>query len=214
MNNIGIAEGTVIETAIGGSGNDIFEANGSRDTPEGGRGIDTYSFGISGWGVANVVDVDLSGRVIFTGVSSLSGLFAGALSGSNFVLTYQPTGSQVILQGVSSPNDWTLGYTSAAVPTATNWTAIAYGTLAMPDLVVASITPNAPSVMQGASFGFSYVIQNIGAGPAGMSWAGIFLDQQTTTLPMGWNQIGLNPNASATATYSFSTYRWPAYAVG
>jgi len=122
------------------------------------------------------------------------------------VLTYQPTGSQVILQGVSSPNNWTFGYTSAAVPTATNWTAIAYSTLAMPDLVVASITPNATSVMQGASFGFSYVIQNIGAGAAGMSWAGIFLDQQTTTLPMGWNQIGaLNANASATATNSFST---------
>src|SRR5262249_49079415 len=81
-----------------------------------------------------------------------------------------------------------------------------YSTLAMPDLVVASITPNATSVMQGASFGFSYVIQNIGAGAAGMSWAGIFLDQQTTTLPMGWNQIGaLNANASATATNSFST---------
>src|SRR5262249_6521661 len=39
-----------------------------------------------------------------------------------------------------------------------------------------------------------------------MSWAGIYLDQQTTTLPMGWNRIGaLSPTVSATATNSFST---------
>ena len=76
----------------------------------------------------------------------------------------------------------------------------------LPDLVVASITPNATSVTQGASFGFSYVVQNNGAATAGMSWAGIYLDQQTTTLPMGWNRIGaLSPTVSATATNSFST---------
>jgi subtilase family serine protease len=77
---------------------------------------------------------------------------------------------------------------------------------AQPDLVVASITPNATSVTQGASFGFSYVVQNIGAAAAGMSWAGIYLDQQTTTLPMGWNQIaGLGATAPAPETNSFST---------
>src|SRR5262249_25269475 len=86
-----------------------------------------------------------------------------------------------------------------------NWNSVTFNVLA-PDLIVASITPNATSVTQGASFGFSYVVQNIGAAPAGMNWAAIFLDQQTTTLPMGWNQIGpLNANASATATNSFST---------
>src|SRR5262249_58003349 len=46
----------------------------------------------------------------------------------------------------------------------------------------------------------------VGAAAAGMSWAGIYLDQQTTTLQGGWNQIGaLNANASATETSSFST---------
>src|SRR5262249_55648757 len=90
-----------------------------------------------------------------------------------------------------------------------NWLSVTFNVTVpgpLPDLVVASITPNATSVAQGASFGFSYVVQNIGAAPAGMSWAGIYLDQQTTTLPMGWNQIAaLNANASATATNSFST---------
>jgi hypothetical protein len=89
-----------------------------------------------------------------------------------------------------------------------NWTSLSFNVTAppLPDLVVANITPNATSVTQGASFGFSYVVQNIGAAAAGMSWAGIYLDQQTTTLPGGWNQIGaLNANASATETNSFST---------
>src|SRR5205807_189784 len=89
-----------------------------------------------------------------------------------------------------------------------NWTSLSFNVTAppLPDLVVANITPNATSVTQGASFGFSYVVQNIGAAAAGMSWAGIYLDQQTTTLPGGWNQIGaLSANASATETNSFST---------
>jgi len=39
-----------------------------------------------------------------------------------------------------------------------------------------------------------------------MFWAGIYLDQQTTTLPMAWNPIGaLNANASVTETNSIST---------
>jgi microcystin-dependent protein len=77
--------------------------------------------------------------------------------------------------------------------------------LPLPDLVVAGIAGNA-SVTQGATYSFTYTVANIGAGAAGMSWAGIYLDQQTTTLPGGWNQIGaLNANASATATNSFST---------
>jgi hypothetical protein len=89
-----------------------------------------------------------------------------------------------------------------------NWLSLSFNVTAppLPDLVVANITPNATSVTQGASFGFSYVVQNIGAAAAGMSWAGIYLDQQTTTLPGGWNQIGaLSANASATETNSFST---------
>jgi hypothetical protein len=85
-----------------------------------------------------------------------------------------------------------------------NWNSVTFNVLA-PDLVVASIAGNA-SVTQGATYSFSYTVQNIGVATAGMSWAGIYLDQQTTTLPGGWNQIGaLNANASATATNSFST---------
>jgi glucose/arabinose dehydrogenase/uncharacterized cupredoxin-like copper-binding protein len=87
-----------------------------------------------------------------------------------------------------------------------NWTSVTFNVTAppMPDLVVASITPNATSVTQGASFGFSYVVQNIDAAAAGMSWAGVYLDQQMTTTRS--NQIGaLNANATATATNSVST---------
>jgi microcystin-dependent protein len=86
-----------------------------------------------------------------------------------------------------------------------NWLAFTFNVTA-PDLWVASIT-GPVSVTQGATYSFSYTIQNIGAAAAGMSWAGIYLDQQMTTLPMmGWNQIGmLNPNGIATATNSFST---------
>src|SRR5262249_22618065 len=124
-----------------------------------------------------------AGPAIFTAVAQLSPPATGALVNTATV----------------SPPPGLLDTTPA------NNTATDTDTL-MPDLVVASITPNATSVTQGASFGFSYVVQNIGAAPAGMSWAGIYLDQQTTTLPMGWNQIGaLNATASATETNRFST---------
>ena len=85
-----------------------------------------------------------------------------------------------------------------------NWLSLSFNVTA-PDLWVASIT-GPGSVTQGATYGFSYTIQNIGAAPAGMSWAGIYLDQQATTLPMGWNQIPtLNPTATWTVTNGFST---------
>ena len=44
VNNIGIAEGTVISTAIGGSGNDVFEGFAGNRTYIGGAGIDTAEY--------------------------------------------------------------------------------------------------------------------------------------------------------------------------
>jgi len=84
-----------------------------------------------------------------------------------------------------------------------NWQSLSFNVTAppLPDLVVASMAGSV-NVTQGATYGVTYTIQNIGAAASGMSWAGIYLDQQTTTLPMGWNQIGA---LSATATNSFST---------
>src|SRR5262249_33986896 len=76
----------------------------------------------------------------------------------------------------------------------------------LPDLVVANITPNATRSEERRVVKDCSVGQNVGAAEEGMSWAGIYLDRQTTTLPGGWNQIGgLNANASATETNSFST---------
>src|SRR5262249_50775866 len=105
-NNIGVAVGTVIDKAIGGGGADIFNANNASDTLIGGLGLDTYAFSLAGWGVAYIVDVDLIGRIVFTsasGASAVAGRFALATSGTDLVLTYSPNGSQIVLQGVSSP---------------------------------------------------------------------------------------------------------------
>jgi len=48
-----------------------------------------------------------------------------------------------------------------------NSTTVTAAELPLPDLVVASITPNATSVTQGTPFSFSYTIQNIGTAAAG-----------------------------------------------
>src|SRR5262249_1787708 len=44
VNNIGIASGTVIQTVIGGSGNDTFIVNSYNDTVDGGGGTNTVVF--------------------------------------------------------------------------------------------------------------------------------------------------------------------------
>ena len=44
MNNIGIAEGTIIQTAIGGGGNDTFVVNSYDDTIDGRGGTNTVVF--------------------------------------------------------------------------------------------------------------------------------------------------------------------------
>jgi hypothetical protein len=82
---------------------------------------------------------------------------------------------------------------------------------ALPDLVVDSIT-NPSVVNQGDSFGFSYVIKDIGTGDVhAASWAGIFLDGQATTLfggtsLSGWNYISaMGAGGAVTAGNSFST---------
>src|SRR5262249_21459958 len=128
--NVCIAQGVTIENAIGGSGTDIFEANSAGDTLTGGTGIDTYGFGIaSSWGVAHINDAGLSGNIVFTGVASSSALasrFTGSVSGSDFVLTYVPNSSKVVLQGVSSAPPSTFRYTSADIPTYSNWATIPY----------------------------------------------------------------------------------------
>jgi hypothetical protein len=81
---------------------------------------------------------------------------------------------------------------------------------AQPDLVVDSITPNATSVSPGSAFSFSYVIKDIGAAPAGSSWAGIYLDGQSPSNELagsaGYNSIaGMASGGSVNATNSFST---------
>jgi Peptidase M10 serralysin C terminal len=167
-NNIGIAVGTVIDKAIGGSGNDIFNANNAGDTLIGNGGVDTYAFSLSGWGVAHVIDT--LGQIVFTGASALAavaGKFYEAVSGSDFVLTYWPNGSEIVLQGVSSPQSWTYGYASAAVATASNWATIAFSALAgtPPDLTASGFSLNGLTA--------SYQINNIGTGTVPATTTGI-----------------------------------------
>ena len=50
-----------------------------------------------------------------------------------------------------------------------------------PDLVIASVTPAALSVVQGANLGFSYVLKNNGSAAAGVSYAAFAVDRQPTT---------------------------------
>src|SRR5262249_41802502 len=142
------------------------------------------------------------------GVYTLAAAAAATITSELHALVFTPKAGA---PGSSTTTTFTLSDLSSAdaTPTLNTSTTVINTDPAgapLPDLVVANITPNATSVTQGASFGFSYVVQNVGAAAAGMSWAGIYLDQQTTTLPGGWNQIGaLNANASATETNSFST---------
>jgi subtilase family serine protease len=75
-----------------------------------------------------------------------------------------------------------------------------------PDLQVASIS--APlSVVQGASFAFSYVIQNTGNAAAALHFSGINVDQAVDENHwLAWNQINsLGANATATLNNSIST---------
>ena len=62
------------------------------------------------------------------------------------------------------------------------------------DLVVSSITAG-PSVVQGALFNFSYVIENSGLESAASSWAGFRIDQQ----PDQFNVAGFNPSGGLAA---------------
>lgn len=73
---------------------------------------------------------------------------------------------------------------------ANNWRSVTFDVTApvQPDLAVNSITA-AASVVKGESFDFSYVVKNISAGlPAGMNWAGIWIDQP----PGSGNTAGFN----------------------
>jgi glucose/arabinose dehydrogenase len=75
-----------------------------------------------------------------------------------------------------------------------------------PDLQVTSIS--APlSVVQGASFDFSYMIRNAGNAGAGLHFSGINVDQQVDENHwLAWNQVNsLGASATATLSNSIST---------
>jgi hypothetical protein len=152
INNIGIALNCVIENAVGGSGNDIIDGNSANNVLSGGSGLDTYTFSASSWGSDRIIDVDSSGQILFTGVASLAILthqFVGTISGGNFVLTDQLNGSQITLQGVTSPSGWTFGYTSGDFSgSGSPWTSIAWQNLRMVDNHAPVVTVTGSTTVQ------------------------------------------------------------------
>jgi subtilase family serine protease len=72
-----------------------------------------------------------------------------------------------------------------------NWNSFTFDVIAVPDLVVSTVTPAATTVALGASLGFSYTIKDIGTAGAGASYAAFMIDQKPdTTHFTGWNYVG------------------------
>ena len=137
VNNIGIAPGTVIETAIGGGGNDTIIGNSSNNTLNGGGGADTLIGGIgadtliggAGTDTANYASSSAGVTVnLLTGLGSggdaqgdtLSGIenitgsaFADVLTGDNGANTLVGgAGADVLVGGLGTD---TADYSSSAV---------------------------------------------------------------------------------------------------
>ena len=128
--NVSIAFGAVIENAVGGSGSDVIVGNATHNVLSGGQGTDAYVFSAGGWGADIIVDVNLGGRIVFAGVSdaaSLLGQFTASVLESGYRLAY--AGSEILLNGMSSPVGWSFGYTAASQFNG-SWTAIAFEDLA------------------------------------------------------------------------------------
>ena len=142
--NVAIAFGATIENAVGGSGADKIKSNSVSNVLTGGQGYDTYAFSVAGWGSDLIIDINLAGRIVFTHVSSLSLLtssFVVSVSGADYILTHQPTGSQISLQGVSSVTAWEFAYTAADFNNATSWTTIDFnGLFANPNSAASVVT--------------------------------------------------------------------------
>jgi serralysin len=154
VNNIAIAYGCTIENAIGGSGKDLLQGNGANNVLTGGRGLDSYVFSITGgWGSDEVFDIDGLGNVVFGAVSNVSLLlqqFTGVVSGNNYILTYQPTGSQITFDGITSVANWQFYYTTSAIVSFSGWTAIPLLTLLIPQ-PVNLVGDNSPNTLTGGN---------------------------------------------------------------
>ncbi len=78
---------------------------------------------------------------------------------------------------------------------------------AQPDLVIASVTPAALSVVQGQKLGFSYVLKNSGTSTAGVGYEGFAVDQKPTTVNYaGYDySTGLAANGATTFNETLNT---------
>ena len=159
--------------------NYIIALNGIFPSRDGGGGVDPNTpflgevmpfagtFAPSGWALCN-------GQIL--SISQNTALFAllGTTYGGNGQTTF----------ALPDLRDRTVIGTSASVPIGSqlgaNFPTITAAELPAPDLVVASMTGNT-NVTHGATYSFSYTIQNIGTATAGSSWAGVYLDGQSAS---------------------------------
>ena len=93
-----------------------------------------------------------------------------------------------------------------------NWRSLSFTVAAptRPDLTIDNITPSASSVIQGATFSYSYVVKNTGVGTATSSKTGIYLDGQAASNKLagwdGYDNIGsIKTGGTVNDGNSFST---------
>jgi Ca2+-binding RTX toxin-like protein len=114
VNNVSIALGTVIENAIGGSGNDTLTGNSAdnrldgglgNDTMTGGDGADTFVLSGANSGADVITDFDVSEDQIdlsgVTGFDSFDAIMAAASENGGNVLIDLSGGNTLTLNGVS-----------------------------------------------------------------------------------------------------------------
>ena len=117
VNNIGIAAGTRIDTAIGGAGNDTFIANGDIDTLSGGAGNDVFNMGshfnandrLNGGGNTNtlILNGDYSAGIVFQSQTTLNIQKVQLTAGHSYLLT--PADSSVAAGKIMQVDGHTLG---------------------------------------------------------------------------------------------------------
>jgi VCBS repeat-containing protein len=134
----------------------------------------------------------LAGLIVYyaDGLTAVAnGIFAGGSGQSDTILTPGTYYLDVHGNPFVAPSSYTITLLINSQP--------------VPDLIVSSITPNATSVTQGQTFGFSYVIQDNSSAPVTVSTsAGIYLDGQRIKS----DAIGaISANGTNPGSDSFST---------
>jgi serralysin len=179
VGNVGIYTTTVIENAVGGSGNDTIIGNDANNTITGGAGNDTIDGG------AGLDTAVFSGnRSLYT----LTGL------GGTSVRVAGPDGTDTLTN---------VEYLQFADQTV-NWTPAN-----MPDLVATNLHVSSVSVTPGTSVTVSYTVTNNGSLAASASTVGIYMSADGTfdgsdTL-LATHAIGsLNPGSSLDDSFSLT----------